>query len=129
MVIQEPQLEKFLADERIAAYAKQGKVTFIIRNPGMEYMRTHLCIDIHMRIRVHMHTSSHTISILTYTCTYTLGNPEPILMSPHRKIDCYWQQYTENLALLRHWQEDVRMFFMDSDEFIVFNENLTKQVE
>jgi hypothetical protein len=43
--------------------------------------------------------------------------PAPIDMTGGS--NCYWQGYTENLALLRHWKENVKMYMMDSDEYIV----------
>ena len=44
--------------------------------------------------------------------------PAPI-ENNHQGSDCYWQAYTENLGLLRHWKENTKMYFMDSDEYIV----------
>lgn len=33
--------------------------------------------------------------------------------------------YVENLALLRHWKENVRIFFYDSDEYLIFRDHFT----
>jgi hypothetical protein len=41
-------------------------------------------------------------------------------MTTHDPSNCYWQAYTENLALLRHWGEHARIYFWDSDEYVVF---------
>ena len=50
--------------------------------------------------------------------------PAPIKIG-HHPSNCYWQAYVENMALLRYWKEDVRMYFFDSDEYIWFADNVT----
>lgn len=53
----------------------------------------------------------------------------PVIPAPLMQVgsssNCYYQAHTENMALLRHWQENVRMFFWDSDEFLATAPDVT----
>lgn len=54
-------------------------------------------------------------------------NPPPMHMPSGDTSNCYYQAYTENLGILRHWKENVKMYFFDSDEYLYFPNDMTKE--
>lgn len=50
--------------------------------------------------------------------------PGPMYM-PGTDNNCYWQAITQNLAILQHWKENVRVFFWDTDEYMTFSKDYT----
>lgn len=58
--------------------------------------------------------------------TFLVRNP--IIPSPVHEANspsnCYYQSYTQNMAILQHWKENVRIFFWDSDEYLALSPSL-----
>jgi len=54
-------------------------------------------------------------------------NPPPMNVPSGDSSNCYYQAYTENLAILRHWKENTKMYFFDSDEYLYFPNEMTKE--
>jgi hypothetical protein len=52
--------------------------------------------------------------------------PSPLHM-PNQASNCYYQAYTQNLAILQHWKENTKIYFWDSDEYMNFDGDLTAQ--
>ena len=51
-------------------------------------------------------------------------NPAP-LHERNSPSNCYYQAYTQNMALLHHWQENVKIYFWDSDEYMATDPDMT----
>ena len=47
---------------------------------------------------------------------------------PGLKDNFYWHYLGENLSVLRHWTRNVRIFFLDPDEFLTFHPSITKPI-
>lgn len=58
--------------------------------------------------------------------TFLIRNP--VIPTPlHDKSgpsNCYYQAYVQNMAILQHWQENVKMYFWDSDEYVATHPDL-----
>ncbi len=52
-------------------------------------------------------------------------HPPPIHM-PGTNSNCYYQAVTQNLAILQHWKENIRIFFYDTDEYVSFPSGMTE---
>lgn len=62
--------------------------------------------------------------------TFILKNPyipTPIRNAGRGGSDCYWQQISQNLALLRRWKQNVRLYLWDGDEYMTYSPLFTKQ--
>jgi hypothetical protein len=52
--------------------------------------------------------------------------PPPIRNSGQYGSNCYWQQISQNLGILRYWKQNVRIYMWDGDEYMIYASNLTK---
>lgn len=62
--------------------------------------------------------------------TFIIKNPyvpTPIRNAGRGGSDCYWQQISQNLGLLRRWKQNVRIYMWDGDEYMTYAPQFTKQ--
>jgi hypothetical protein len=52
--------------------------------------------------------------------------PTPIRNAGRGGSDCYWQQVSQNLGLLRRWKQNVRIYMWDGDEYMTYHPQFTK---
>ena len=46
---------------------------------------------------------------------------------PHGGSNCYWQQVSQNLGILRRWKQNVRIYLWDGDEYMMYHPSFTKE--
>lgn len=52
--------------------------------------------------------------------------PPPIRNAGNYGSNCYWQQISQNLGILRYWKQHARIYLWDGDEYMIYAANLTK---
>lgn len=61
--------------------------------------------------------------------TFLIRNP--VIPSPmqekHGPSNCYYQAYVQNMAILQHWKENVKIYFWDSDEYMTITPGTTPE--
>lgn len=63
-----------------------------------------------------------------YLTFYTKNSaiPPPIRNHQHGGSNCYWQAISQNLALLRRWKENARVYLWDGDEYMTYASDFKK---
>ena len=60
----------------------------------------------------------------------TLLVRNPVIPSPIKIVNsssCYYMAYTQNMAILQHWKENVKIYFFDTDEYVNSAPDVTSQ--
>jgi hypothetical protein len=80
------------------------------------------------QVPLYMKNENFSIAVKSGFIKLVLKNeyePGPMAM-PGENHNCYWQAITQNLAILSHWKENVRIFFWDTDEYMMFAPDYTR---